>query len=112
MNKDGLTLTIEHYRLYVMENMPESWRRAALNHNVLEQLIEAVARYCLEHRLKGSELYYHLHENELICAASFDSEPQGIDWWMDISSEASMLENHGCINTYAEDEENSNTNEV
>lgn len=109
MSKDGLTLTIDFYQLYVMENMPESWKRAARNHNVLEQLIQAVAGYCLKHHLKGTELYYHLHENELICAADFDSEPQGIDWWMDLSSEASMLENHGCINTYA-DEKDSNTN--
>lgn len=109
MNKDGLTLTIDFYQLYVMENMPESWKRAARNHNVLEQLIQAVAGYCLKHHLKGTELYYHLHENELICAADFDSEPQGIDWWMNLSSEASMLENHGCINTYT-DEKDSNTN--
>ena len=109
MNKDGLTLTIDFYQLYVMENMPESWKRAARNHNVLEQLIQAVAGYCLKHHLKGTELYYHLHENELICAADFDSEPQGIDWWRDLSSEASMLKNHGSINTYADDKV-SNTN--
>lgn len=110
MNKDDLTL--EHYKLYVMEHLPKSWTRAAINHNVLAQLIEAIAKYCYEHRLKGSELYYHMHENELICSASFDSEPQGIDWWMSISSEASMLENQGCINTFAEDETDDNTKEI
>lgn len=105
-------ITLETYQEYISENLPESWLRAAMNHNVLKQLIIAVARYCYEHQLKGSELYYHIHENEMICAASFDREPQGIDWWMDVSSEASMLENHGCIKTFADDEENTNTKEV
>lgn len=110
MNKDGLTF--EQYYEYVEKNMPESWKRVAINHNVLSQFIEIIADYCLEHHLEGTKLYYHLHENELICSASFESEPQGIDWWMDLSSEASMLESQGCINTFAEDEKNSNTKDV
>lgn len=112
MNKDGeSTVSLDYYQEYVKENLPESWLRVAMNYNILEQLINAVTRYCFEYQLKDTELYYHLHENELICAASFDREPQGIDWWMNISSEASMLENHGCINTFADEKNNDSNSE-
>ena len=46
----------------------------------------------------------HLKENTLINAADFEEEPQGIDWWIDLSLEANMLESHGCIPTFAEDD--------
>lgn len=82
------------YVAYVSENLPESWKRVGENHGVLNQLISAVARYCYEHLLTG---------RELINAADFEEEPQGIDWWIDLSLEADMLESHGCIPTFAED---------
>ena len=82
------------YAAYVSENLPESWKRVGENHGVLNQLISAVARYCYEHLLTG---------RELINAADFEEEPQGIDWWIDLSLEADMLESHGCIPTFAED---------
>lgn len=100
-----LELTIEHYRLYVMNNLPHSWKRVGLLHNVLEQIISAITDYCYEYKLFDRELHAHLYENELICAAKWADEPQGIDWWMDLSSEATMLEQSGCIETFDEDGE-------
>ena len=91
------------YAAYLSENLPDSWKRVGVNHGVLNQLISAVARYCYEHLLTGRELVMHLKENTLIDAADFEEEPQGIDWWIDLSLEANMLESHGCIPTFAED---------
>lgn len=76
MNKEGITYS--SYLQYVEENLPLSWRKVSQKHNVEKQLIEAIAKYCYEHLLKGCELYYHLHENELICSADFSRESQGI----------------------------------
>ena len=101
MDKQKL-LTLDHYILYVMTHFPESWKRVCITHNVLKQAINAIAGYCYKYKLFDRELYCHMHENELICAAEWDNEPQGVDWWMDLSTEANMLENHGCISTFKE----------
>lgn len=93
-------LTIDQYRTYVLNNMPMSWHRVSITHNVQEQVIQAITNYCYEYKLLGRELYCHLHENELICAANWGREPQGTDWWMSLSTEANMLENQGCISTF------------
>lgn len=92
------------YVAYVSENLPESRKRVGENHEVLNQLISAVVKHCYEHLLTGRELIMHLKENTLINAADFEEEPQGIDWWIDLSLEANMLESHGCIPTFAEDD--------
>lgn len=89
------------YCEYIKENLPESWKRVFENHNISEVAITMIASYCLTACFTRAEMYTHLHENALICAANWEYTPQGTDWWMSLNNEADMLENQGCIKTYA-----------
>lgn len=100
---DGKKLVFQATQPMLVKIFLNLGKRVGENHGVLNQPISAVARYCYEHLLTGRELIMHLKENTLINAADFEEEPQGIDWWIDLSLEADMLESHGCIPTFAED---------
>lgn len=110
MNKDGLK-TLEFYKSYITANMPTSWRAVCTVYNVREQFVNIVTEYCYEHQLKEAELYQHIHENELICAADFSKTSQGVDWWITLSEEASEMEKRleGFLLKEGYDEKNSNS---